>query len=91
MNSRASCELMYEVVFTKKGSDTFASLDSTIKERIIDVLERIKINPRRYLRKLAGTDFFRLRVGDYRVILHIDETNKTLVVLGIGHRKNIYG
>jgi mRNA interferase RelE/StbE len=81
---------MYDIVFTKKAANDFDFLTTKIKNRVVRVLTRIRINPYRYLRKLAGTDAFRLRVGDYRIIIDVDERKRTLVILRIGHRKNIY-
>ena len=81
---------MYEPIFTKKSEKDFDSLTDELKHRVIGVLERIKINPKKYLKKLAGTNLYRLRIGDYRVILDIDEKNKKLVCVRIGHRRNIY-
>ncbi|MBN2477793.1 type II toxin-antitoxin system RelE/ParE family toxin [Candidatus Micrarchaeota archaeon] len=81
---------MYSVVFTKKGETDFDSLDSKIKTRVVGVLGRIVHNPRAYLRKLAGTDFYRLGVRDYRIIIHIEKKLNNLAVVKIGHRKNIY-
>ncbi|NYZ77481.1 type II toxin-antitoxin system RelE/ParE family toxin [Candidatus Micrarchaeota archaeon] len=81
---------MYELIFIKSAEADFDSLDRALQNRVVEVLERIKINPRRYLKKLVGTDYYRLRVGDYRVIIHIDEPKKRLVILRIGHRKNVY-
>jgi len=40
--------------------------------------------------KLVGDPGYRLRVGDYRVILDIDEGNLFILVIKIGHRKKIY-
>ena len=81
---------MYEVVFTKKAEKDFDSLDVGIKQRVVQVLERIKLDPKPFLKRLSGTDSHRLRVGDYRVIIDLEEAKKELVVLKIGHRKNVY-
>lgn len=81
---------MYETVFTKKGEKDFDSLTDDLKERVAHVLERISIDPYKYIRKLKGGKLFRTRVGDYRIIIDIDENKKKIVVLRIGHRKNVY-
>lgn len=82
---------MYSVIFTKKAQAEFMALERRLQERVSAVLIRINHNPYGYAKKLAGTEHYRVRVGDYRVILHIEEGRKELVVLKIGHRKNIYG
>jgi mRNA interferase RelE/StbE len=40
--------------------------------------------------KLVGDPGYKLRVGDYRVIIDIDNKKLTILVLKAGHRKNIY-
>lgn len=41
---------------------------------------------------LAGQwrDYWRFRVGDYRLICHLDETTLTVLVVRIGHRRQVY-
>jgi len=82
---------MYKILFHKHAGRDFLRLEKSMQNRIASILERASINPYAHVRKLSGTDFYRIRVGDYRVIVHIDEMQKALVVLEIGHRKNIYG
>ncbi len=46
--------------------------------------------PRGY-KKLAGTDNdYRIRVGDYRIIYSIEDDRLVVLVVDVGHRKNIY-
>jgi mRNA interferase RelE/StbE len=40
------------------------------------------------IKKLKGSDYYRLRVGDYRIIFIFD--NNSIKILKVGHRKNIY-
>ena len=49
-----------------------------------------KADPFRYFEKLVTKDYYKLRVGDYRVIADIDKNKVKILVLFIGHRKNIY-
>ncbi|MFB6088786.1 MAG: type II toxin-antitoxin system RelE/ParE family toxin, partial [Candidatus Aenigmatarchaeota archaeon] len=37
-----------------------------------------------------GSKFYRLRIGDYRAIYEVDKKKEKVVVLFIGHRKNVY-
>jgi len=60
------------------------------QKRIIPTLEQIKIRPQAHVTKLVGDLGYRLRVGDHRVILDIDEGNLIILVIKIGHRKKIY-
>ncbi|RLG29230.1 type II toxin-antitoxin system RelE/ParE family toxin [Methanosarcinales archaeon] len=82
--------MTYEIVLSKKAFNQLKKLDKTAQKRIFKALERIRIRPEEYVQKLVGSSEFRLRVGDYRLILDIDKEKILIMVLKIGHRKNIY-
>lgn len=81
---------MYSIEFTKKAESQLYKLEGDVQERIIKTLERIKIRPQDYVEKLVGEPGYKLRVGDYRIILDIDNYKLTILILKVGHRKNIY-
>ena len=82
--------LLYEIVFSQKAKKQLFKLERSIQERIISALERIKIRPESYITKLVGDPGYKLRVGDYRVIMDIDKSKLLVLIIKIGHRKNIY-
>ena len=79
---------MYEIIISEKAFRQLSKLEKPIQTHILKALERIRIRPEAYVKKLVGDPGYRLRVGDYRIILDINK-NK-LLVLKVGHRKNIY-
>ena len=79
---------MRKIFFTNTAHKDFRSLERRIQERVLGALSRIRNNPYKYLKKLVGYPYYRLRVGDYRVIIQLEEDS--IIVLRIGHRKNIY-
>jgi len=81
---------MYELIFEKKALNYLNKLDNLTKKRIWNKLQECKENPFRFLEPLIQIKGFKLRVGDYRIIIDIQEEIKILNVLKIGHRKNIY-
>lgn len=81
---------MYKLIFDKKALEQLDKYDNNIKERIWKKLQDCKKKPLRFLESLTGINGFKLRVGDYRVIIDIDKENKVLKVLKVGHRRNIY-
>jgi mRNA interferase RelE/StbE len=81
---------IFNIVFTKKAEDQLKKLPKNIQIRVISVLKRISINPHNYVRRVVGTNFFRVRIGDYRAIIDINEKEITILVLFVAHRKNIY-
>lgn len=82
--------MTYEIIFSYKALTQLKKLEHKIQERIIKSLERIRIRPEAYVTKLVGDPGYRLRVGDYRVIMDIDNEKLHILVIKIGHRKNIY-
>ena len=62
----------------------------TIKKRIWNKLQECKSDPFRYLEPLIEIRGFKLRVGDYRVIIDVENEIKILYVLKVGPRKNVY-
>jgi mRNA interferase RelE/StbE len=82
--------MSYEITFTDTSRRQFRKLDKDVQERIINSLERIRIRPESYVKKLVGDPGYRLRVGDYRVILDIYKSELIILVIKIGHRKHIY-
>jgi mRNA interferase RelE/StbE len=81
--------MTYGIIFSDSSLKQLKKLEKNVQERIISTLERIKIRPQAYVTKLVGDPGYRLRVGDYRVILDIDEGNLIILVIKIGHRKKI--
>jgi len=82
---------MYEIIFSKEAKKQMLKLDNQIQERIFIALEKLKFRPEARLKKLVGEDGFRLRVGNYRVIVDIERKKLFVLVLKVGHRKNVYG
>ena len=82
--------MIYELIYTETALKDLKKLDKRVQERIINALERIQYNPFKYVRKLKGREEYRLRVGDYRVLMRIDKGKLIILIVAVGHRKNIY-
>jgi mRNA interferase RelE/StbE len=82
--------MTYEIIFSDQALRQLKKLEKTVQERIIAALERIRIRPQAYVTKLVGDPGYKLRVGDYRIIMDIDNRKLTILVLKADHRKNIY-
>jgi mRNA interferase RelE/StbE len=81
---------MYEVIFSDASLRQLKKLEKETQRRIIAVIERIRIRPEEHVKKLVGDPYFRLRVGDYRVIMDLQQEKCIILIIEIGHRKNIY-
>jgi mRNA interferase RelE/StbE len=79
--------------FTSEAEDDLGGIDSIIRKRIIDKLDWLQnnfdsITPLALDDKWRG--FFKLRVGDWRVIYKIDWNKNRILVVVIDHRTKIY-
>ena len=81
---------MYQLIIPDNVKRQIQKLDKSIRERIFSVLERIKIRPEDFVEKLVGEPGYKLRVGDYRIILDVLKEELVILLIEVGHRKNIY-
>jgi len=81
---------MYEIIVSDKAKKQLSKLSPDIRDRMGIALERIRIRPQHFVLRLVGSPYYRLRVGDYRVILNIINEKLVIMIIEIGHRKNIY-
>lgn len=81
---------MYSIEFSQTAEKQLYKLERNVQARIISILERIRVRPYPHVKKLVSSPYFRLRVGEYRVILDIKEDRLIIFVIEVGHRRNIY-
>ena len=82
---------MHQINFDKEAKNFLKKLKRGEQENILDRIEKLKENP--YLgKRLAGNLFglWRLRIDKYRILYKIIEDKLIIVILDIGHRKDIY-
>ncbi len=80
----------FEIIWSVSALKELKKLDRSIAKRIFDSVSKLANNPHRYVRRIVNSPYYRLRVGDYRVIIDIKENQLRILVLKVGHRKNIY-
>ena len=81
---------MYSVTWSPKAQDGLADMPKDLVKRIINRIEQIKHTPYHFAEHLTDVKAWKLRVGDYRIIMDIDEKEKSISILKVGHRKNVY-
>lgn len=82
--------MTYEIRWDKKAHEYLLSLTKEDVVRIVKKLDQAKLLPEHYFESLENVEARKLRVGDYRLIADIDNTNKIIYIRFVGHRKNIY-
>lgn len=81
---------MYTVILSKLALKQLEKLEKIVQKRIYAALKRLEVYPERHIKKLVGFPYSRLRIGDYRVILEVHKGELIVLVIKVGHRKNIY-
>lgn len=81
--------------FTEFAAKQFSKMDKTISKKIIAYLkERVvaQENPRTFGEPLAHdkAGLCRYRIGDYRVMCRIQDQDLIVLVVRVGHRKDVY-
>ena len=82
--------MSYEIKFSKEAREFFKKLEKSDKEQIIKKLQRISIQPEKFLIKLINSDFYKLKIGSFRLFIDLQNDKLVILVLEIGKRKNIY-
>lgn len=85
--------MSWNLKYTKEALKNLEKLDKKIKKRILGFLEKILAdNPRLFGEPLTGNfkGFWRYRVGDYRIICEIKDKELFIVLVNVGHRREIY-
>ncbi len=82
----------YEIEITRSAERQLKRLPPDDQQRILAAILPLSDNPfPRGSRKLSGyDDVLRIRVGTYRVLYSVSERKLIIIILKIGHRKNVY-
>ena len=83
----------YRIVISSKAQKDYRKLDPSIQTRVVKAILILETNrtPQQF-KSLVGGDIasFRLRVGDYRILYDVYDKEKEVLIIRIGHRKDIY-
>lgn len=85
--------MTYNILFSEAAEKKFAKFDRIVQKRIITFLEtRVKPDPDLLKQALQGTKrgLWKYRVGDYRIICDIRHKELLILIVDIGHRREVY-
>lgn len=83
-------EPKFKLEFKPSVVKTLETLTDNTRLKIFKKISQLEIDPYKDAKKLKGSEFWRIRVGDYRIIYTIDNGVLLVLVLRIGLRKEIY-
>lgn len=83
--------MAYRLDFTAAAARELRKLPTSIQAWLTPHLSNLVIAPRPPgSKKLKGTDGYRLRVGDYRILYEIQEAASRVLIVKVAHRKEAY-
>jgi mRNA interferase RelE/StbE len=84
---------VYELRLVRSARKELEALPDAVLARVARHLDALQTTPRPSgCKKLRGaTDLWRVRVGDYRIIYHVDDGAQVIEVQAIRDRKDVYG
>ena len=85
--------MAWTIEFARSAEKELAKLERRAAQRILRFLkERVAADPRATGEPLKGelSEFWRYRVGDYRLYAAIDDARITVLVVKLGHRREVY-
>jgi mRNA interferase RelE/StbE len=82
---------MPDLWFRPASYRALVALPAEIRGRVLAAILALQENARPVgCEKLEGSDAWRIRVGDYRVVYRIDDADGTVTITDIGPRRDIY-
>ena len=84
--------MAYKIVWDTRAYRELKSINVKDAVRILNSINQLHLNPYKVGKSLKGKfrGKRRLKVGNYRIIYWINEDNKTVWIVAVGHRKDIY-
>lgn len=83
--------MTYTIEILRSAQKQLSKVERKEQQRIIENIRKLADNPRPSgCKKLSARPAWRIRVGDYRVIYEIHDTHLTILVVTIGHRRDVY-
>ena len=87
---------MYQVEYLPSVFKTLEKMDKYTKRILVEWIDKNLVstdNPRKQGKPLSANrkGQWRYRVGDYRIIVKIEDDRLVILVISIGHRREVYG
>jgi len=82
--------LAFSVFLHPKAAKALERIEESVRLRIVERLRELRDSPERVGKRLRFSDFWSLRVGDYRAVYEIERDKNRVVVLFVGHGRKVY-
>ncbi len=84
--------MSYSVSFAPSAARTLRKLDGQAQRRVQAAIELLTIDPRppKATQLVGGSGAWRVQTGDYRIVYEIHDQQLVVLVLALGHRRDVY-
>lgn len=84
--------MAYSIELTSAALRALKKLPADVRQRVADMIDALADDPRPAgVRKLSGSDdVYRMRTGDYRILYQIADKALVVLVVHLGHRRDVY-
>jgi mRNA interferase RelE/StbE len=83
--------MVYKIKIVSSAERQFLKLSVLLQDKLSVKILSLAKNPRPFgNQKLRDSQFYRIRIGDYRIIYSINDKTRAVEILDIGHRREIY-
>ena len=82
----------FGIQFKSSAAKEFRNLPQDIKKRVITKIDLLSSNPLpKDVKRLKGkNDYYRLRIGVFRIVYELHQTDKMILITRIRHRRDAY-
>lgn len=83
--------MRYSASILRRAQKELVSLPVEAYEQVRDAIRSLAEEPRpRGCKKLTARQGWRIRISNYRILYEIDDTQHTVLIVHIGHRRDVY-
>ncbi len=82
--------MAWDIKWSKTAEKQLSKIDKKNAQKIVSRLDEIIENPYAHTEKMRGVGYYKLRVGNYRVIMILENPKSIIHIVETGHRSTIY-
>lgn len=81
----------YSLQFKRSAEKELRALPKTDLHKVVERIQNLAVDPRpQGYQKLSGHNQYRIRQGDYRILYMINDSDRMIEIVKIGHRREVY-
>jgi mRNA interferase RelE/StbE len=81
----------YRLEVKRSAAKEIADLPKADCQRVVAKIKQLASDPRAHgCEKLSGAEKYRIRQGDYRILYEINDSTKSVIIVKVGNRKEVY-